>query len=52
MLCVDTIIKTKVTHELTKESYHVHFSKVRYAVEKVEGKGPRGKAVLSLLLVS
>ena len=52
VICVDTVIKTKATCELTEESYNAHSSKVRYAVEKVEGKGPWGKAVLSLLLAS
>ena len=52
VICVDKIVKTKATYELTEESYNAHSSKVRYAVEKVEGKGPWGKAVLSLLLAS
>ena len=49
---MDTVIKTKATCELTEESYNAHSSKVRYAVEKMEGKKAWGKAVLSLLLAS
>ena len=52
VICVDTVIKTKATYELTEESYNAQSSKVRFAVERVEGKKAQGKAVLSLLLAS